>query len=741
MNLFRIFLSILLTISSFCLWGQADCIGDVGQLNFHYWNDISGTNLNNLLTDERFPNTPDGTVLLSGLRTPVSFNDFFGGRIRGFIKPSETGNYIFNVRGNNEVDFHLSSDDTPNNLEKICEVFTLSGVGHDDFPEQTSDTIELQADEYYFFELLIKHSTGGDYANIYWKTPSNTTEWSIVEGVSVYGYTCEMLCAPYGTTCDDANPDTENDIEDGNCNCYGQPIAGTTCIGKRGQLNVWYYEDIEGSYLAELEASPLFPDSPSNGATLSNIVINQPQGLTYGAYLKGFIRIPTTSDYQFQFFGNNESRLLWSSGSSHTPSDLTEIAYLNAVSANTPDTTEFFSLESGQFYYFELLNKGNGNGDYCSLTWRNSENEAFRTIDTDNLYTFESCDEICTPDGILCDDNDNGTYLDQYLDCECVGTPCDVPDCSNGINYLPFEACHPGDQHFNNQLDSWQSCETSPNPNPAHSDGHWVQFDLNDQYILHTSHIWNYNVENQTGKGFKDVTIDYSMDGENWTNFGTYEWSEASGLNNYEGFEGPDFGGLAMRYLLITAQSNWNGDDCAGFSEWKMYVEACPEMSNLDILGANEVTALEETTYQISNSTTNSSYDWMVTGGSIIQTNNDQITVLWNGDAPYEICVMETTVNGCNSSTTCQPISVVSSTEELTLQAQASVYPNPTSGQFSIGLPEQVELIDVSVYNGQGKLVLFQNYQEINLNAFPAGGYFIKINTSEGMVFKQLKLL
>jgi len=36
-------------------------------------------------------------------------------------------------------------------------------------------------------------------------------------------------CPPIGTSCDDGNPNTANDIEDGNCNCAGTPIQNGDC--------------------------------------------------------------------------------------------------------------------------------------------------------------------------------------------------------------------------------------------------------------------------------------------------------------------------------------------------------------------------------------------------------------------------------------------------------------------------------------------------------------------------------
>lgn len=50
-------------------------------------------------------------------------------------------------------------------------------------------------------------------------------------GVDCGGLICEPCCPLPGTACDDANPNTQNDVEDGNCNCAGTacPPAGTPC--------------------------------------------------------------------------------------------------------------------------------------------------------------------------------------------------------------------------------------------------------------------------------------------------------------------------------------------------------------------------------------------------------------------------------------------------------------------------------------------------------------------------------
>jgi len=115
--------------------------------------------------------------------------------------------------------------------------------------------------------------------------------------------------------------------------------------------------------------------------------------------------------------------------------------------------------------------------------------------------------------------------------------------------------------------DSWLSCETSMNPNISRGNSHWLQYDLGYFYELGPTKFWNYNVTNLTGNGFKQVAIDYSLDGITWTEAGTFQLPEADGDSNYDGVAGVDLAGIQARYVLITAISNWNGEPCAGLSE------------------------------------------------------------------------------------------------------------------------------------------------------------------------------
>jgi len=123
-----------------------------------------------------------------------------------------------------------------------------------------------------------------------------------------------------------------------------------------------------------------------------------------------------------------------------------------------------------------------------------------------------------------------------------------------------------GPGHSTNEADNWSSCIESQNPNSSRVDSHWVLYDLGYTYNLGNSHFWNYNVTGETDKGIQELTIDYSSDGQNWTELGMMSLLEATGASDYEGEAGIDFGGVGCRYVLITSTATW-GASCAGLSE------------------------------------------------------------------------------------------------------------------------------------------------------------------------------
>jgi hypothetical protein len=110
------------------------------------------------------------------------------------------------------------------------------------------------------------------------------------------------------------------------------------------------------------------------------------------------------------------------------------------------------------------------------------------------------------------------------------------------------------DLHSNKEKDMWLS-GTEPL-------GAWIEYEFDKAYNLHQMWVWNSNqtVESFLGFGFKDVTIDYSINGTDFTTLdATHEFAQAPGTSGYAYNTTIDFSGVRAKYVRLTATSNWGG--------------------------------------------------------------------------------------------------------------------------------------------------------------------------------------
>ena len=123
--------------------------------------------------------------------------------------------------------------------------------------------------------------------------------------------------------------------------------------------------------------------------------------------------------------------------------------------------------------------------------------------------------------------------------------------------------------------------------------GAWIEYELDKFYKLHEMWVWNSNdsLEAFVGFGFKDVSIEYSVNGTDYTILGTtHEFARAPGTTDYAHNTTVDFSGVAAKYIRLTANSNWGGlFDQYGLSEVRfLYIplrarEPQPESGTTDV--------------------------------------------------------------------------------------------------------------------------------------------------------------
>ncbi len=110
------------------------------------------------------------------------------------------------------------------------------------------------------------------------------------------------------------------------------------------------------------------------------------------------------------------------------------------------------------------------------------------------------------------------------------------------------------EQHSTDTATMWLSHAGDPN-------AAWIQYEFDKVCQLSRMQVWNHNsaVESLIGLGIRDATVAYSLDGTEWVTLAPQEFARASGKEDYRADYAVEFGGVAARYVKITANSNWGG--------------------------------------------------------------------------------------------------------------------------------------------------------------------------------------
>jgi hypothetical protein len=120
-------------------------------------------------------------------------------------------------------------------------------------------------------------------------------------------------------------------------------------------------------------------------------------------------------------------------------------------------------------------------------------------------------------------------------------------------NVVNGSGLNAGDEHSTELTDMWMAAGGSPN---------WIQFEFDDVHKLHEMWVWNSNqlIEPVLGFGAKDVTVEYSTDGQAWTVLeGVPEFAQAGGTAAYTANTVVDLGGIAAGYVKLTIDGTWGG--------------------------------------------------------------------------------------------------------------------------------------------------------------------------------------
>ncbi len=145
---------------------------------------------------------------------------------------------------------------------------------------------------------------------------------------------------------------------------------------------------------------------------------------------------------------------------------------------------------------------------------------------------------------------------------------------SNGTSdpaYLPERTVdgsglNASDQHGVESVDMWLAMPPADGPL-------YIQYEFDHTYKLHELLVWNYNVqfESVLGFGLKDVTVEYSENGSEWTVLSDVELAQATAGGDYIANTLVDLQGIAARYVRLIVNSGWGTRGQFGLSEVRFF--------------------------------------------------------------------------------------------------------------------------------------------------------------------------
>jgi hypothetical protein len=280
--------------------------------------------------------------------------------VRGYLRPSISGNYRFWVAGQKYCELFLSTDTSQSNKSLLCYTPSVTGGirSWDASSQQMSNEVNLVSGTDYYFEFnQIQNTTGGtnptNSGAICWQLPLNDTS---------NGLSRQII-------------PKEN---------YVSIADGTFSVATSGSVlrELWSCSGDDMFQLtnstSQPTANPAYPNYPFARNYITNLNVPQNIGMNFGERIRGYITPNTTGTYYF-WLSSKGAGEFWLN-TDNIQGNITRICsvdkalgpnYLEWNKSSTQKSAAI-TLTAGTKYYFEILHKNGGlyaTGDHCEVGW------------------------------------------------------------------------------------------------------------------------------------------------------------------------------------------------------------------------------------------------------------------------------------------------------------------------------------------------------------------------------------
>jgi len=116
----------------------------------------------------------DRTKSLTLFEAPSNQGEHYTARIRGYVHPPKTGDYVLWLASDDNGKLFLSPDDKPGNKKMIASVSGWTGARQwDKYSSQKSKPVHLEAGKKYFIEVNHREGELGDHLAVAWQAPQS----------------------------------------------------------------------------------------------------------------------------------------------------------------------------------------------------------------------------------------------------------------------------------------------------------------------------------------------------------------------------------------------------------------------------------------------------------------------------------------------------------------------------------------------------------------------------------------
>lgn len=149
-----------------------------GSILLEIWEGIGGDRVSDFRNDPKFKGQPPTrSRKVDSAQGSRSWNDSYGSRMRGYVHPPATGDYVFWINTDDNGILYLSTDASPENKKKIAHAD--GATGYDDWEDSAprkSDPVRLERGRRYYLEAWQKEGGGDDHLRVGWQLPDGKKE-------------------------------------------------------------------------------------------------------------------------------------------------------------------------------------------------------------------------------------------------------------------------------------------------------------------------------------------------------------------------------------------------------------------------------------------------------------------------------------------------------------------------------------------------------------------------------------